>query len=150
MEFSRKDYPRSYPHDVLELINTMSFNKGRDVKIMGSMALRSQLYAADYDCYENVHWEDPSDKNALKEIVREFQKIVKNLNNIPSCFITDIKAGSIEEWRIIPEKARVHKGKVINLNIQEELSILHKRFEEDGIGVLLIKLESCETIFSSS
>ena len=145
MDFPRKDYPRSYPHDVLQIINTMSFNKGRDVKIMGSMALRSQLYAADYDCYENIHCEDPSDKHALTQLVRSFQKIVKQLHALPSCFLTDIKAGSIEEWRILPEKARVHKGKVIHLNIQEERRKIeqlekHKILSRDEADAYLEKM----------
>ena len=118
MEHPEKSYPVSYPHDVLHIISNMSFNEGRDVRIMGSMSLRSQLYAADYDCFETVETFENSDKTVLKTLAAKFQKIVKNVSKIPSCFITDIKAGSVEEWRVLPDNVRIKNGKLVNYNAQ--------------------------------
>ena len=132
MENPQKSYPISYPHDVLHVISTMSFNEGRDVKIMGSMSLRSQLYAADYDCFETVETFESSDKKVLKSLAQKFQKIVKDVLKIPNCFITDIKAGSVEEWRVLPDNIKIKNGKLINYNAQKFKAQVLK-LEKEGV-----------------
>lgn len=132
MENPQKSYPISYPHDVLHVISTMSFNEGRDVKIMGSMSLRSQLYAADYDCFETVEMFEQSDKKVLKTLAEKFQKIVKDVLKIPNCFITDIKAGSVEEWRVLPDNIKIKNGKLINYNAQTFKAKVLK-LEKEGV-----------------
>ena len=119
MEHLEKRYPINYPHDVLKIISAMSMNRGRNVRIMGSMALRSQLYAADYDCYETVELYENTEKKALEFLSSEFPNIIKRIQSIPNCFITDIKAGSVKEWQVIPDNAKIENGKVINLNINK-------------------------------
>ena len=118
MNSLEKSYPSSYPRDVLEYIQTMAFKKG-NVRIMGSMALRSQMYGADYDCYQVIESSEASDTRALKLYAKEFQHIIKNIKNMSNCFITDIKAGSVEEWRILPENAKIQNGKIVNIDIDE-------------------------------
>jgi hypothetical protein len=110
----------------------MSFNEGRDVKIMGSMSLRSQLYAADYDCFETVETFESSDKKVLKSLAQKFQKIVKDVLKIPNCFITDIKAGSVEEWRVLPDNIKIKNGKLINYNAQKFKAQVLK-LEKEGV-----------------
>lgn len=132
MENPQKSYPISYPHDVLHVISTMSFNEGRDVKIMGSMSLRSQLYAADYDCFETVEMFEQSDKKVLKTLAEKFQKIVKDVLKIPNCFITDIKAGSVEEWRVLPDTIKIKNGKLVNYNAQTFKTKVLK-LEKEGV-----------------
>lgn len=119
MEHPEKSYPISYPHDVLEIIQKMSFNEGRDVRIMGSMSLRSQLYAADYDCYETVETFESSEQKLLKTLAKRFQKIVKDVLSIPYCFVTDIKSGSVEEWRILSDSIRVKGKHIIGYDAQK-------------------------------
>ena len=119
MDNPEKSYPISYPHDVLSIIQKMSFNEGRDVRIMGSMSLRSQLYAADYDCYETVENFESSEKKLLKKLTTRFQDIVKNVLKIPYCFITDIKSGSVEDWRILSDDIKIKNGKLVNYNSQQ-------------------------------
>ena len=43
----KKNYPDGYSSDALEILTKMSFTNGRDLKILGSMSLRSQIYAGD-------------------------------------------------------------------------------------------------------
>jgi hypothetical protein len=132
MENPEKSYPISYPHDVLNYIRTMSFNEGRDVRIMGSMSLRSQLYAADYDCFETIESFESTDKKALKDLATKFKKIVKDLNKLPICFITDIKAGSVEEWKVFPDDIKVKNKKVVNYDANKCRRKVVK-LEKDGI-----------------
>ena len=49
-----RKYPSTYPSDAVAILDAMSFSEGDDVKVIGSMSLRSQLYAGDYDADEDV------------------------------------------------------------------------------------------------
>jgi hypothetical protein len=97
-----KEYPDGYSEDALRILNTMSFSNGKDVKILGSMSLRSQVYAGDYDAFENVKTSG-SKEVALDNLVKTFKKIIKEVETIPNTYISDIKSGSVEEWKIIHE-----------------------------------------------
>jgi hypothetical protein len=127
-----KSYPISYPHDVLDILQKMSFNEGRDVRIMGSMSLRSQLYAADYDCYETVETFESSEKKLVKKLAKRFQDIVKDVLQVPACFIPDIKAGSMEEWRILSDDIKIKRGKLVNYNYEKCRKKVLK-LEKDGV-----------------
>ena len=98
----KKKYPDGYPDDVVDTLNHMSFTKGKDIKLMGSMPLRSQTYAGDYDAMEIVEVGGDR-KHAVKEIVKKFQDAVRAVLSRPRTFIADIKCGSIDEWDIITE-----------------------------------------------
>jgi hypothetical protein len=97
---ARKDYPEGYPADALEILKAMSFTNGKDVRVVGSMSLRSQVYAGDYDADEI--FETRGTRNlAVRELTRKFKSIIKELQSIPNTYIGDIKSGSVEEWVII-------------------------------------------------
>jgi hypothetical protein len=49
-----KKFPDAFPNDVNEILNTMSFTNGEKIHLIGSMSIRSQLYAGDYDTYEII------------------------------------------------------------------------------------------------
>lgn len=85
-----------FSNDVLDIIKKMSFNIN-NVKIAGTMKNRKLLYASDYDLYENVN------SNSIDNIVSQFQKIIINLLNTDLCYIGDIKAGVIENFRVLSE-----------------------------------------------
>ena len=85
-----------FSNDVLDIIKKMSFNID-NVKIAGTMKNRKLLYASDYDLYENVN------SNSINNIVSKFQKIIVNLLNTDLCYIGDIKAGVIENFRVLSE-----------------------------------------------
>ncbi len=92
---SRKSYPDGYPVDALKILSKMSFSNGRNIQIVGSMALRSQIYAGDYDAGEVVH------VRSLHETVSKFKNIIRDLEHTPLTYIGDVKSGSIEEWKVI-------------------------------------------------
>jgi len=98
-----KSFPSQYPDDAVKVLKAMSFSDGKAIKIVGSQSLRSQMYAGDYDAYETVEGRFPTNQGALKHYVSEFKKIIKNLKTLPNVYIGDIKAGVIEEWRVIPK-----------------------------------------------
>ena len=114
-EARTKSYPENYPSDAMAILDAMSFSGGKDVKVLGSMSLRSQQYAGDYDAFEVVNRKGNVDK-VLDDLVSEFQTIIKNLRGMKNVFIGDIKAGSIEEWRVIPQDAGLVDGKVVGYN----------------------------------
>jgi hypothetical protein len=101
---AQKEYPLNYPEEAVRVLNAMSFTDGKELKIMGSMALKSQLYAGDYDGYEIVEVDYTTDKAALNYLVKKFKEIIKRLKAIPHTHIGDCKAGLVEDWRVIPKK----------------------------------------------
>jgi hypothetical protein len=79
----------------------MSFSKGKNIRIVGSQSLKSQLYAGDYDVHEQVRANYPTDKEALDHLAKEFQSIIRGLQRLPNVYIGDIKSGVIEGWRVV-------------------------------------------------
>jgi len=96
----RKEYPSGYPNDALSVLKAMSFSSGKNVAVVGSMSLRSQIYAGDYDAFEKVQTHG-SESIALRNLVIKFKSIIRAVRKIPFTYIADIKSGSIEEWKII-------------------------------------------------
>ena len=125
---SKKSYPLNYPEDVMRVIRAMSFSKGKDVVVQGSMSIKSQQYAGDYDMTEVV-------KGSLPQLCKKFQQLVKALLKVPNLFIGDIKAGLVPEWRIIDDTAVVVKGKVKGYNAKAAKAKL------EGIRQLLTAAE---------
>lgn len=99
-----KRYPDNYPADAIAILDAMSFTKGTRMMILGSMGIRSQQYAGDYDGFEIVKLNMASDSDALDYLAAEFKKIIKRLRGMKDVYIGDCKAGVIEEWRIIPKE----------------------------------------------
>jgi len=114
----RKDYPDGYPSDALEILRNMSFTNGKNVRVVGSMALRSQIYAGDYDAIEFVDVIGTK-QLVIRDLVKKFKQIIKDLKSLPNTYIGDIKSGSIEEWVIINDKYNYDKS-------IEKLEQLHK------------------------
>jgi len=106
MRIVLKKYPADYSNEVLTVIKAMSFTGGKGVKLVGSYTLRNQVYAGDVDAIELVPIK------SVNECVKRFQDVVKNVVNIPYTYISDIKCGSIEEWRVVPNTAKIVDGKV--------------------------------------
>jgi len=125
-----KEYPDGYSEDAMKVLNTMSFSSGKDVKILGSMSLRSQVYAGDYDAYETVVTHG-SKSDALRTLVKTFKKIIKETQQIPNTFIGDIKSGSIEEWKIIGEPFN-YEASIQKLEELYEDKIISKEMFEEG------------------
>jgi len=115
----KKDYPINYSSEITDIIEAMTFTKGKSVTIVGSMSLKSQLYAGDYDMIEEVNADYDDKDTALTHLVNEFKTIVANLLIKRNCYIGDIKAGTIPEWKVIPDDNTIKNGKVVGFNASE-------------------------------
>lgn len=91
----QKEYPTNYPSDAVTILDAMSFTGGRKLMLVGSMSLRSQQYAGDYDAFESV---PPA---SVPSLVRKFKSIVKTLRGLPNAVIGDIKCGVVDEWDVV-------------------------------------------------
>lgn len=129
-----KSFPENYSSDAVRVLDTMSFTKGKSVGLLGSMSLRSQLYAGDYDAFEIVNLKETSDTTALHTLAVRFKEIVKEMKDIPKTFIGDIKAGSIEEWRVLPKTAKVKDGKLEGMDVVASRKVLDSLKEKKVIS----------------
>jgi len=127
---ARKSYPDGYPLDALEILSKMSFSNGQDVQVVGSMALRSQIYAGDYDATETVQ------VKSLHDIALHFKKIIRDLQHTPLTYIGDIKSGSIEEWKVIDDNYSYSASKHKLDELKEHKIITPQEYSE---GIKLIK-----------
>jgi hypothetical protein len=64
------------------------------------MSLRSQVYAGDYDATEIVDVIGTR-QLVVRDLVKKFKQIIRDLKNLPNTYIGDIKSGSVEEWVVI-------------------------------------------------
>lgn len=110
----RKLYTLNYPKDVLDIIAKMSFSKGANVEVGGSMSLKSQQYAGDYDLTETVVGHYKTKEAAADAFAKQFQAIIRGLLHTKGLFIGDIKAGEVPEWEIIT--GSVNNGRVVGYN----------------------------------
>jgi hypothetical protein len=98
----KKTYPHGFPEDVVKTLKNMSFTDGKTIKLMGTMPLRSQLYAGDYDAFEYVDMDGDREK-AVHNIVEKFKSIVRNTLKQDKTYIADIKCGSVDDWIVVDE-----------------------------------------------
>lgn len=110
-----KKFPLEYPLDVLNVIDAMTFSVD-GLKIAGSMSLKSQLYAGDYDMFETVNLTGATLHSAIMSAVSGLKNIIKHIMNLPNCYIGDIKAGEIKEWKVID--GDIHRGEVVGYDYE--------------------------------
>ena len=122
-----KVYPSNYPQDAVAILDAMSFTHGKHVKLVGSMSLRSQLYAGDYDAYEVV---PPA---TVSSLVRRFQDIVRDLSRMTNAYVGDIKAGVIDEWDVagVSRDITASKNKLLRME-REGVITRTERIEAEG------------------
>jgi len=106
-----KEFPLNYASDVVSVIKAMSF-QGK-AKIVGSMSLKSQQYAGDYDMIEEVKAPYASASAAANAYAARLQQIVSNLITLPTVYIGDIKAGIVPEWLIVPDDVGIYDNKLV-------------------------------------
>lgn len=149
-----KDYPNDYPSDAVRILDTMSMNN--NLILVGSMSLRSQEYAGDYDGYEVVEMKG-SISNVVSTLRQRFQSILKELRSIPNVYIGDIKAGVIDSWRVIPLTAKVVNDKVEGYNpitcrrkIDEllQLKVISEKEANDAHLLIKDKPTQCQFILA--
>jgi hypothetical protein len=115
MSRTKKNYPLNYPSDVLGIIDALAFSAG-DVVVAGSMSLRSQQYAGDYDMFEEVKSNASTKAKAVAEFVKGIQRNVRQLLALPDCYVGDIKCGEIPEWRVV--EGDIEAGKVVGYDAE--------------------------------
>jgi hypothetical protein len=108
-----KEYPTNYPSDAINILDAMSM--GDNIHLVGSMSLRSQQYAGDYDGYEVVSKRGVV-KKVLVELRERFQSNIQKLRNMKNVYIGDMKIGVIDAWRVIPRTALVRGNKIEGYN----------------------------------
>ena len=105
---AEKEYPTNYPADAVAILDGMSLDgKGKNVELVGSQALRSQIYAGDYDANDFA-------SGSLDHLASLFREMVRRISKM-DVFVGDIKAGVVPEWDVLGN-ARVHNGAVMNYN----------------------------------
>lgn len=125
-----KDFPFNYPSDALAVIDALAFNT-KNVVVAGSMALRSQQYAADYDLFEVVRSSAGKKEKAVAEFAKGLQENVRELLKLPDCYVGDIKCGEVAEWRVVDGDVR--RGHVVGFSADDS----RKKIDElVAIGVL--------------
>lgn len=121
-----KEYPEDYPADAIAILDAMSM--GNNIHLVGSMSLRSQQYAGDYDGYEVISHQGKT-STFLTTLRERFQSNIKKLRAMKYVYVGDIKAGVVEEWRIIPKTAYV-KNKLVGYNATACRSRVQQLLEE--------------------
>lgn len=111
-----KEFPANYSNEVLTVLEAMSMTGLKNMKIIGSSSIRSQLYAGDYDVDEKVN------AKSANAVLQSLQRIVKDLRDIPNCYIGDIKCGEVADWEIISSSSYIEDGKLYKFNIKESQS----------------------------
>jgi predicted DNA-binding transcriptional regulator len=117
-----KQYPTNYPADAVAILDSMSVTKGKGVELVGSMSLRSQQYAGDYDANDFIKLEYQTSEEALNHCASEFREAIRRTSKLANAYIGDIKCGEVAEWRVFGEDTRVHNGKVIGYNAETSRS----------------------------
>jgi hypothetical protein len=109
----------TYPNEVQEILNTISYDV-KKTEVLGSMSLRSQLYASDYDCFEVV------DVNNISEFERKFKSIVRECESKSNYYLGDIKIGEARNMTVIDQflDKRNYKPDVIKSKL--------KRLHDEG------------------
>lgn len=107
---SQKEFPEDYSNELVDILKSMSFSKGKNVLVVGSMSLRSQLYASDVDCYEVVK------AKSTEEIAQGFQLMMYNLLHKNNITIADLKIGSVDGFKVFSDNIKITKNKIIGFN----------------------------------
>lgn len=123
-----KRYPLNYAPDVLEIIQKLAYDPTQ-VEIAGSQNLRSQLFAADYDLYEEVKSSYKLDTMGLQKYILGLQQIVRDLLKTPNLIIADIKAGTVPQWTVIPDEAHVSNNRIVGFDAEDSRQRLRNVFD---------------------
>lgn len=114
----RKDLDKNFTQETNDIIDNISFFNGKDVELLGSMAIRSMWFASDYDLFQVVQLK------SIEEGVNELKKMIRNITDKNNYYLGDIKIGEVNEWELIDEYLEYEDYDVNK--IQERLDKLKK------------------------
>jgi hypothetical protein len=118
-----KTFPDDFSNDVGSILKAMSFGDG--MILVGTAGIRSQLYAGDYDGFEQVH------VTHLSNTIKKFQSIISHLKNLKNVYIGDIKAGIVPQWDILKD-IEYKDGKILGYDRAKILASL-KQLKDTSI-----------------
>jgi len=95
-----KHYPENYTDDLIAVLEALIYKQSsslnvEDPIIYGSASIKLSS-PSDYDCYQKIK------AKSISAIVNEFKAVIKRLEAYKGLYIADIKAGSIDALRIVP------------------------------------------------
>lgn len=108
-----------YSNEIEDIKKLVGFTY-KNVEILGSFGIRSQLYYSDVDMFEN------SIKLSTKKIEKEFKKKIKQMLKDDTYYIGDIKCGTYDKFKIIDEKAYIKNSKVYFYDYKDSLNKLNQ------------------------
>ena len=112
-----KEFPANYSNEVLTVLSALSMTGLKGMELVGSSSIRSQLYAGDYDAMEKVN------AKSVNSVMSSLQKIIKELRDIPNCYVGDIKCGEVGDWEVVKNNSHIDdSGKIVNFNIKQSQS----------------------------
>ena len=114
--YKNKAFFNGFSQDIQAVMKAVSFDNMHGLNLFGSMGLRSQQYASDYDLFQYVHTAESSNETALRKLATEFKFIIHSLTKMKDIYIGDIKAGSIEDWKVLSDKTYIDGNRVMNYN----------------------------------
>jgi hypothetical protein len=106
------------------------------------MALRSQVYAGDYDADEIVDTRGSKD-HSVRGLARKFKSIVRELLDKPLTYIGDIKSGSVEEWKVVDESYNAGNSRRKLKELHDKNIVTDSEYR-DGLKLLKPKLSKIE------
>lgn len=128
----QKDFPTNYSQDAVDILMAMAFNNGEGLKIVGSMSVRSQEWAGDFDGFQVARLNKKTNEAAANDYVRQWKENIRKLQSMKNVYIGDIKCGTIEDWRVIPRNARLEDNKIVDYDYAFSQKRI-KMLEEKGI-----------------
>lgn len=93
--YIKKSFPQNYSMQVVDILRALSMTSFKQIELVGSSAIRSQLYSADFDCTEKVK------ASSAKEVAENLRDVIKRLRG--KAYINDIKIGEVPEWDVMED-----------------------------------------------
>jgi hypothetical protein len=83
---AERDFPRNYNSEASRVLEAMSLSKGKNLRVIGSAALRPILFAGDLDANEIISGSPAS-------VAKGLQAAARRLKDMPGVVVGDIKCG---------------------------------------------------------
>lgn len=125
--YTSKSFPDNYDDRVVSLLEALSLTGSANISVAGSASLRSQLYAGDYDATNSVK------ASSVSSVATSLKAMVNRILSIEECYFNDIKCGEVPEWNVIPAKAHILNGKIVDFNKLDALKVLDLALEQKAI-----------------
>jgi hypothetical protein len=125
--YTPKSFPDNYDDRVVSILEALSLSGSSNISVAGSASLRSQLYAGDYDATNLVK------ASSVSSVATSLKEMVNRILSIEECYFNDIKCGEVPEWNVIPAKAHIANGKIVDFNKIDALKVLDLALEQKAI-----------------